>query len=98
MISEVPRDCMKRVKVVDWKVRVALVGAFESRMDTWAGWAAISTQLLPAKVLELLGLRGIPVPASVRERVNACSDLDLLNTWFKRTVHAENAEDLFVDD
>lgn len=51
-----------------------------------------------AKILELLSLRGIPVPLSVRERVKACSDLDLLDTWFERAVHAETAEDLFVDD
>lgn len=51
-----------------------------------------------AKVLELLDLRGIPVPAAVREQVEVCSDLDLLDTWFKRAVRAENAEDLFVDD
>ncbi|MFJ8634508.1 hypothetical protein [Streptomyces sp. NPDC093568] len=51
-----------------------------------------------AKILEVLDLRGIPVPASVRERVRACSDLDLLNTWFKRAVRAEHAEDLFRED
>ncbi|SDN04101.1 hypothetical protein SAMN04487981_103354 [Streptomyces sp. cf386] len=51
-----------------------------------------------AKVLKLLDMRGIPIPASARERVESCSDLDQLDTWFERALHAENAEDLFVDD
>nr|WSY54297.1 hypothetical protein OG999_31975 [Streptomyces sp. NBC_00886] len=51
-----------------------------------------------ATVLKLLRLRGIPVTDSVRDRVQACSDLDLLETWVERALHAENAEGLFVDD
>jgi hypothetical protein len=50
-----------------------------------------------AKVLELLELRGILVSASVRERIEACSDLDLLNTWFRRALCVECSEDLFRD-
>ncbi|MGW1952426.1 hypothetical protein ACWCPI_06620 [Streptomyces sp. NPDC001920] len=50
-----------------------------------------------AKVLQLLDLRGIPVPGWVRERVEACSDLDRLDAWFERALHARSAEDLFVD-
>ncbi|MFE9023167.1 hypothetical protein ACFYNL_31985 [Streptomyces sp. NPDC007808] len=50
-----------------------------------------------AKVLKLLDLRGIPVPGWVRERVGACSDLDRLDAWFERALHAHSAEDLFVD-
>jgi hypothetical protein len=48
MIFGVVRACMKRVKVVVWKVRVALVGAFESRMAVWVGDVATSTQSLPS--------------------------------------------------
>ncbi|MFG2553507.1 hypothetical protein [Streptomyces sp. NPDC048581] len=51
-----------------------------------------------AKVLELLDLRGIPVPAAVREQVEGCSDLDLLDTWFKRAVRAENAAGMGIEE
>ena len=47
-------------------------------------------------VLHILEWRGIPVPDTVRERVNACTDLDQLETWAQRAVHALEATELFT--
>lgn len=49
-------------------------------------------------ILRILDWRGIPVPDAVRDRVKACSDLDQLEVWAERAVHATIVEDLFVDD
>ncbi|MGQ4382655.1 hypothetical protein [Streptomyces sp. SAS_270] len=48
--------------------------------------------------LRILEWRGIPVPASVRERVQACTDLEQLETWAQRAVHAAKVEELFADE
>jgi len=45
-------------------------------------------------ILRLLEWRDIPVPDSIRDRVAACSDLDQLEVWAQRAVHATKAEDL----
>ncbi|MFJ4487138.1 hypothetical protein ACIP3D_32865 [Streptomyces longwoodensis] len=49
-----------------------------------------------AMVLRILEWRGIAVSETVRERVTGCADLELLETWAQRAVHASTAEDLFV--
>ncbi len=48
--------------------------------------------------LRILEWRGIPVPDTVRERVNACTDLGQLETWAQRAVHAADATELFTGD
>lgn len=45
--------------------------------------------------LRILEWRDIQVPDAVRERVQACTDLDQLEFWAQRAVHATRAEDLF---
>ncbi|MFI1421010.1 hypothetical protein ACH4VX_24140 [Streptomyces sp. NPDC020731] len=45
--------------------------------------------------LRILEWRDIQVPDAVRERVQACTDLDQLELWAQRAVHATRAEDLF---
>lgn len=49
-----------------------------------------------AMTLRILQWRGIPVSDAVRERVQACTDLDQLERWAQRAVHATRAEDLFA--
>ncbi|WP_309484544.1 ATP-binding protein [Streptomyces himalayensis] len=49
-------------------------------------------------VLRILDWRGIEVPESVRERVTACTDLDRLDAWAQRAVHATSATELFDGD
>ncbi|WP_327316932.1 hypothetical protein [Streptomyces sp. NBC_01235] len=44
--------------------------------------------------LKILEWRGIPVPDSVRSRVETCTDEDLLELWARRAIQVDNAEDL----
>ncbi|MBB5932948.1 hypothetical protein [Streptomyces echinatus] len=48
--------------------------------------------------LRILEWRGITVPDAVRERVEACTDLDQLEAWAQRAVHAEDAGVLFAGE
>jgi hypothetical protein len=51
-----------------------------------------------AMILRILGWRDIPVSEAVRERVLHCTDLDRLELWAERAVHATTAEDLFAGE
>ncbi|WP_030377448.1 MULTISPECIES: hypothetical protein, partial [unclassified Streptomyces] len=51
-----------------------------------------------AMILRILGWRDIPVPEVVREQVPHCTDLDRLELWAERAVHATTAEDLFAGE
>ncbi|MEV4011603.1 hypothetical protein AB0J35_13960 [Nonomuraea angiospora] len=46
-------------------------------------------------VLKILEQRNIPVPDSIRERVLACTDLALLESWLVRSLKAATVEELF---
>ncbi|MGW2316298.1 hypothetical protein [Streptomyces sp. NPDC001680] len=46
-------------------------------------------------ILRILEWRGIPVTDGARERVAACTDLDQLEVWAQRAVHATDAAGLF---
>jgi hypothetical protein len=48
-------------------------------------------------VVTVLETRGIEVPADVRERIAACTDLDQLTTWVRRAVTVRTAQDLFAE-
>ncbi|MFB8180201.1 hypothetical protein ACFC8N_30025 [Streptomyces sp. NPDC055966] len=48
-------------------------------------------------VLRVLERRGIPVPGTIRERVEACTDLNQLEIWAQRAVHATDAAGLFTE-
>ncbi|MER7487076.1 hypothetical protein ABTY20_14475 [Streptomyces sp. NPDC126497] len=49
-------------------------------------------------VLRVLDVRGVEVSDSVRERITGCTDLDVLGTWLDRSLSAERAEELFVEE
>lgn len=49
-------------------------------------------------ILLVLEVRGIPVPADVRERITTCTDLDRVDTWLERSRTVACAEDLFAED
>lgn len=49
-------------------------------------------------VVRVLEGRGLPVPPTVRERVMACVDLDVLERWFHRALTVAAADDLFTDE
>ncbi|WP_304453454.1 hypothetical protein [Nocardiopsis sp. YSL2] len=46
-------------------------------------------------LLRLLERRGIPVSEHERSRINACDDLDQLDTWFDRAITATSTAELF---
>ncbi|TMR91249.1 hypothetical protein [Nonomuraea basaltis] len=46
-------------------------------------------------VLKILEQRDIPVPEPIRERILACTDLTLLESWLVRSLKAATAEELF---
>lgn len=46
-------------------------------------------------LLWLLGGRGVEVPDDMRERVTACTDIALLETWIDRAVHADRLCEVF---
>jgi uncharacterized protein len=46
-------------------------------------------------VLDALRLRGIDVPEEVRDRILACTDLAVLDSWFARSLSVQEARDLF---
>ncbi|MFR9791106.1 hypothetical protein ACL07V_21015 [Streptomyces sp. MB22_4] len=48
--------------------------------------------------LRILEARRIPVPDTARERIETCTDLDQLETWAERAVHATDAHELFTDE
>ncbi|AOR32007.1 hypothetical protein BFF78_13930 [Streptomyces fodineus] len=48
------------------------------------------------RTLRILEWRGVSVSDSVRERVLACTDLDQLEVWAQRAVHATDATELFT--
>jgi hypothetical protein len=49
-------------------------------------------------VLAVLSARGIEVPDDVRQRIEACTDLEQLGTWIRRAVTAVAAQDIFEDN
>lgn len=49
-------------------------------------------------ILRILESRGVPVADAVRERVEACMDLEQLEVWALRAVHARDAADLFAGE
>ncbi|OIK24255.1 hypothetical protein [Streptomyces malaysiense] len=49
-------------------------------------------------VLRVLGAGGIEVFESVRERVMACAELEMLETWLDRSLTVTSAEELFAGD
>ncbi len=46
-------------------------------------------------VLRILDRRGINVDDASRERIESCTDLELLGTWLDRSLTAKKATDLF---
>ncbi|GEJ98111.1 hypothetical protein [Streptomyces sp. 1-11] len=49
-------------------------------------------------ILHMLQWRGIEVPDTVRDRVNACTDLNQLEVWAQCAMHAKDATELFAAD
>lgn len=59
--------------------------------------AETQVEVRAESVLRVLNARGLEVTAETRERVGACKDLDLLDTWLDRAVTVSRTEELFAD-
>ena len=46
-------------------------------------------------LLDILELRGFDVPMEVRDRIMTCTDLTLLDAWFKRSLGVREAREIF---
>ncbi|AGS69411.1 hypothetical protein HGI09_44530 [Streptomyces collinus] len=49
-------------------------------------------------VLRILEWRGVQLADAIREQVESCTDLDQLETWAQRAVHATDAAELFAEE
>lgn len=49
------------------------------------------------KLPRVLASRGIAVPQSTRDRIDACTDAELLGTWFDRALTATTLDEVFAD-
>ncbi|MFJ7042073.1 hypothetical protein ACIQVC_01510 [Streptomyces sp. NPDC101112] len=49
-------------------------------------------------ILDAFEVRGIDVPAAVRERITTCHDLETLRRWHRQAVVAASAEEIFTDE
>ena len=57
----------------------------------------LRAQGLAQGVLRALAVRGIDVSDEVRERIEACEDLGLAETWLVRAMKVSRAEDVLED-
>jgi hypothetical protein len=49
-----------------------------------------------AAILRVLNRRGIAVDDASRERIESCTDIEVLGTWLDRSIDAKQVSDLFV--
>ncbi|GAB3960952.1 hypothetical protein GCM10029978_011860 [Actinoallomurus acanthiterrae] len=57
-----------------------------------------AVQGVAKKTLELLKIRGVPVPFEASERITACTDLVQLTDWLARAGVIRSVDDLFTPD
>jgi hypothetical protein len=48
-------------------------------------------------ILDVLRVRGVDVPAEVRERIVSCKDVATLDAWLERAVRAASAADVLSE-
>ncbi|MFF7652633.1 hypothetical protein ACFZCY_22925 [Streptomyces sp. NPDC007983] len=72
----------------------ALLNFFRSQHAQRA-FAQVRAERAAEDVLRILSLRGLEVTAETRERIQSCTDLDVLGTWLDRAVTASRVEELF---
>ncbi|MDH6628921.1 hypothetical protein M2271_006756 [Streptomyces sp. LBL] len=61
-------------------------------------WLAGRAEGRAEDILHILGTRGIEISDAVRGRVMDCTDLDVLGTWFGRSLSVTGAEELFAEE
>jgi hypothetical protein len=68
----------------------------EGQAKGWAegqakGWVEEAARA----VLDNLDARNMEVPAEIRQRILACTDINTLQSWRRRAITAERAADIF---
>ncbi len=48
-------------------------------------------------ILRFLSARGVDVPEEARERISACRDHEVLDTWLDRTITITHIDELFAE-
>jgi len=58
--------------------------------------AEVRAQGRAASILDVLDARGLPLEPTLRQRITACTDLDVLAQWLRRAVTASSPEEVFA--
>jgi hypothetical protein len=83
----------------DFARRYVAQGKAEGKAEGEAqGKAAGEAHGRAESVLRVLAVRSIDVPAAIRERILACTDLVLLDVWLARAVAASSASNVVADE
>ncbi|MCL2730768.1 MAG: hypothetical protein FWE15_12195 [Actinomycetia bacterium] len=49
------------------------------------------------KLLRLLDKRGLTASEAIRGRVESCTDMGMINTWFDRAIDASSLDEVFSE-
>jgi hypothetical protein len=82
----------------------AIRSTLEMQMKDWKPRSEWGKRLLAnakaegraASIVELLEVRGVPLDSPLRQRITACTDLDVLSRWLRRAATATVAEEVFA--
>lgn len=77
----------------EWGKRLLAEAADQCRAE---GRADGLVQGRAASIVDLLEVRGIPLAPPLRQRITACTDLDVLARWLRRAATAAVAEEVFA--
>jgi hypothetical protein len=95
-------DAVRRtleMQMKDWKPRSEWGKRYLSDLKTQARaecQAEGRAEGRAASIVELLEVRGVPVDPPLRQRITACTDLDVLSQWLRRAATATVAEEIFA--
>ncbi|MEU7644420.1 hypothetical protein [Streptomyces huasconensis] len=73
-------------------------GRAEGMAEGKAEGAAEALAMAAGTVVRLLDRRLVPLPDDARERITACTDLDVLARWLDRAFNVQSVDELFAED
>ncbi len=82
----------------DGKAEGMAEGKAEGRAEGKAEGAAEALAMAAGTVVRLLDRRLVPLPDDARERITACTDLDVLARWLDRAFTVQSVDELFAED
>jgi SHS2 domain-containing protein len=70
---------------------------YQEYRESYAGQLEIRGERRAAAraLFKVLGARGVEVSESVRERIEGCTDPELLDQWLGRAITASRVEEIF---